>query len=119
MEKPRILICEDEEGVKEGLTLILKKDYSLSFAANGQEAIEYVKSKKADLIILDIKMPKVNGLLALKEIKAARSDIKVIIVSGYGMADMMQEALKLGASDYIVKPFKRQKVLESVKKALI
>ncbi len=118
MKKPDILICEDEEGVREGLSLILKKDYCLSFAANGKEAIKHVKSKKTDLVILDIKMPKLNGLTALKEIKSAMPDIKVIIVSGYGMANIIEEALKLGACDYIVKPFKRQRVLDSVKKAL-
>jgi len=118
MEKPKILICEDEEGMREGLNLILRKGYALSFAVNGQEAIDHVKAKKTDLVLLDIKMPKVSGLQALKEIKTISPDIKVIVVSGYGMADIVQEALELGACDYIVKPFERQKVLRSIQGAL-
>ena len=110
MVKKRILICDDEEGVRESLKLILEDDYSLSFASNGSEAIEEVKNSPVDIVILDIKMPKMSGFDILKEIKKISPRVKVIIASGYKSVETAKEAMKLGASEYITKPFDSEKV---------
>ena len=113
--KKKILICDDEEGVRESLKLILEDDYDLSLAANGNEAIEKVKKESPDLVILDIKMPKISGVDTLKEIKKASPNTKVIIASGYKSVEVAAEVMKDGASDYMVKPFESKEVLSKVK----
>lgn len=112
--KKRILICDDEEGVREALRLILEEDYDLSFATTGSEAIKKVKREPTDLVILDIKMPRMSGLETLKEIKKISPDTKVIIASGYKSVEAASEAIKNGASDYIVKPFDSKEVLKKI-----
>jgi len=114
--KKRILICDDEEGIRESLKLILEKDYDLTFAENGDDAIQKMRSNPADMTILDIKMPKKDGLETLKELKKMCPGSKVIIATGYKSVDIAQEALNLGASDYIVKPFDRDKIRKAVQK---
>ncbi|NQT07186.1 MAG: response regulator [Candidatus Omnitrophica bacterium] len=116
--KKRVLICDDEEGVRESLNLILEKDYDVAFATNGDEAVKYIKNNPTDLIILDIKMPKTNGIEALREIKKERPNIGVVIATGYQSAEIAEETIKLGASDYITKPFDRKNVLEIIKNCL-
>ncbi len=118
MKKKYILICDDEEGVRESLNLILENDYNISFAVNGGEAIEHIKKNPVDLVILDIKMPKMDGLETLKQIKRTKPAIKVIIATGYKSVETATEATKLGASDYIVKPFESKEVLQAIKKQI-
>lgn len=114
--KKRILICDDEEGIRESLKLILEKDYDLTFAQNGDEAVLAMKASPADIAILDIKMPKKDGLETLKELKKVNPSSKIIIATGYKSVDIAQEALNLGASDYIVKPFDREKIKKVIQK---
>lgn len=117
-EKKRILICDDEEGVRESLNLILGGDYDLAFTINGNEAVNYLKKHNADLVIMDIKMPQKNGLEALKDIRQQRPNIKVIMVTGYQSVETAKEATKYGIFEYITKPFESKNVKETVKKAL-
>ncbi len=112
----RILIVDDEEGIRESLKLILENNYDLFFAKNGQECIDVLKSEEINLLLLDIKMPKISGFDILKEIKKIKPFIKVIIVTGYKSVETATEAAKLGAVDYILKPFSSQEILEKVKK---
>jgi len=114
MAKKRILICDDEEGVRESLKLILEDDYALDFAENGIEAISKVKKNTFDLVILDIKMPKISGLEVLKELKKVSPLAKVMIASGYKSVEAASEAVKYGAVDYIVKPFDTSDVQNKV-----
>ena len=113
-KKPTILICDDEEGIRESFKLILEDQYDLRFATNGLEAIEMLKSFTPALMLLDIKMPKMHGLEILKQIKEARPVLPIIIVTGYQSVEMAQEALKCGAIDYIPKPFESQEILKAV-----
>jgi DNA-binding NtrC family response regulator len=116
MKKPKILICDDEEGIRESLNLILEKDYELIFAANAQECLNKLKAdKRIGLLLLDIKMPKLSGLDILKDVKSLNPSLKVIIVTGYKSVETATEASHLGADDYIVKPFESEEVLEKVK----
>jgi len=116
--KKRILICDDEEGVRESLKLILEDDYKLSFAKTGEEAAEKVKEGQIDLAILDIKMPKISGIDTLKMIRKISPKTKVIMVSGYKSVEAASEAINSGASEYIVKPFNTSQVLKSVEKTV-
>jgi two-component system response regulator AtoC len=115
-KRKKILICDDEEGIRESLKLILEKDHDLVFAQNGGEAINIVRTTPVDIAILDIKMPKMDGLETLKELIRINSKIKVIIATGYKSVDIAKEAINIGAVDYIVKPFDRNKITKVVQK---
>ena len=112
--KPTILICDDEEGIRESFKLILEDQYTLKFATNGPEALEMLKTLSPALMMLDIKMPKIHGLEVLKSVKKLRPNLPVIIVTGYQSVEMAQEALKLGAVDYIPKPFESASLQKTV-----
>jgi YesN/AraC family two-component response regulator len=117
-DKKRILICDDEEGVRESLKLILEDDYDLVFAASGNDAIEKVRKTPVDLAILDIKMPRMSGIEVLRSLKKILPSMKAIIASGYQSAEAAHESVKYGAGDYIVKPFDSKEVLRKVKAIL-
>ena len=112
--KPTILVCDDEEGIRESFKLILADQYNLKFATNGLEAIEILKTLSPDAMLLDIKMPKQHGMEILKQIKKLKPKLPVIIVTGYQSVEMAQEALKNGAADYIPKPFDSKQILKVV-----
>ena len=112
-KEPVILVCDDEEGIRESFKLILEDFYDLRFAKNGIEGLEMVKRSAPDLMFLDIKMPKQHGMDTLKKIKEARPDLPVVIVSGYQSVEIAQEAARYGASDYIPKPFESAQILRA------
>ena len=116
MKKP-IMVCDDEEGIREALKLILENEYDVIFAENGEAAVRKMKASPVDLVILDIKMPRKDGLQTLKELKRVNPAARVIIATGYKSVDTAQEATRLGAVDYLVKPFDRRVVLETVRNA--
>lgn len=116
--KFKIMICDDELGIRESLKLILEKDYELLEATNGRECLENLKENPVDLILMDIKMPKDSGLEILKQIKSINPAIKVIMVTGYKSVETATDAIKAGASDYIVKPFNSKDVLDAIQKVL-
>ncbi|MFC1549237.1 response regulator [Candidatus Omnitrophota bacterium] len=115
-KRKKILVCDDEEGVRESLHLILENHCDLDFASSGNEAIEKIKDGNFDVLILDIKMPVKDGLETLEEIQNIYPKLKVIIATGYQSVEMASKAVKLGAIDYITKPFERDEVLEKVNK---
>ncbi len=116
--KPLILICDDEKGTRESLKLILKSQYELAFAENGLDALAMLATLSPALLMLDIKMPKLHGLEILKEIKAVKPKLPVMIVSGYQSTEIAKEALKAGACDYVPKPFDSKTILGAVNRAL-
>jgi DNA-binding NtrC family response regulator len=119
MSKKRILICDDELGIRESLNLILKDDYDLSFCNNGSECLGCLAAgQEFDLVLLDIKMPRMSGLEILKNIKEKKPDLNVIIITGYKSVETATEAVKVGAVDYIVKPFSSKDILRSVERNL-
>ncbi|OCL17830.1 sigma-54-dependent transcriptional regulator [Gilliamella sp. wkB171] len=102
----KILIVEDELNLRKLLSLLLsEQQYQVVEASNSEEAIAIIKQQHIDLILLDNRLPKMSGLEALKIIKAINPDIYVILMTAYASVDTAVEALKLGAYDYIVKPF--------------
>ena len=117
--KKRILIVDDEEGVRESLKLILGEKYDLALAADGNECLKSLKSEpNIALVLMDIKMPRVNGLEVLRQIKSLNPQMKVIIVTGYRSVETAQEAIKMGAGDYVIKPFSSKDILGAVAKYL-
>ncbi|MDP2941371.1 MAG: response regulator [Candidatus Omnitrophota bacterium] len=118
MAKKKILICDDSEGVRESLKLIFEDSYELIFADDGFEAIVAAKKEAPDLVLMDIKMPGLNGIEAIKEIHKLNPKTKIICVSGYQYTESARQALQEGAADYIVKPFEEEDIKEVVKKVL-
>lgn len=116
---PKVLICDDEEGIRESLKLILEDHYDLILTEGGEQCLECLKNAEdIGIVLIDIKMPRVNGLEILKQIKQRWPDLKVVVITGYKSVETAAEASKLGASGYIVKPFKSKEILETVKSNL-
>lgn len=118
MKKRNILICDDETGVRESLKLILDEEFSLNYAGNGREAVDFVKTHEPDLAILDVKMPSLNGLETLKALKELKPHLKVLMITGYESSDVAAQAAQLGANDYLTKPFDRDRVRTKVQALL-
>jgi DNA-binding NtrC family response regulator len=117
--KNKILIVDDEAGIRESLKLILEEKYDLTVADKPEECLKILAGDpQIRIVMLDIKMPKINGLEILKQIKKLDPEIKVIMVTGYKVVQIAQEALKLGACEYIIKPFASRDVLDAVQKCL-
>ena len=112
--RKRILICDDQPNVRESYKLIFENDYELVFADNGHHALLWLAENKPDLVVLDIKMPRMDGLTALKEIKKLNPALPVLIVTGYDSVETATSALKAGAFDYLVKPFDPEQIKKIV-----
>ncbi len=99
--------------------ILLKGGFEIAGeATNGAEAVRLYQELKPDLVTMDITMPEVDGIAAVKEIKKIDPNAKVVMVSAMGQQAMVIEAIQAGASDFIVKPFQPDRVLEALKKAL-
>ncbi|WP_303861335.1 response regulator [Alkalibaculum bacchi] len=116
----RILIVDDAIFMRMKLKDILEKGgYEVvAEAQNGVEAIEKFKAESPDLVTMDITMPEMDGIAALKSIKEVKPDAKVIMCSAMGQQSMVMDAIKAGALDFIVKPFDNDRVIQSINKAL-
>ena len=115
---PRILVADDEEGIRESLNLILADEYDLTFASDGQEALHKATQGRFDLLILDIKMPKIDGLDLMKRLKEKNVTTPVLILTAYQSVELAKEAIRLGAVNYLPKPFERNSILEAIRGAL-
>jgi two-component system, chemotaxis family, chemotaxis protein CheY len=114
-----ILVVDDAAFMRMMIRDILSKEgYHIEEAVNGRDAVEKYDQCSPDLVTLDITMPEMNGIDALKEIRAKDPGARVLMVSAMGQQQMIVEALESGAMDFLVKPFQPTKVLETVKKCL-
>jgi two-component system response regulator PilR (NtrC family) len=119
MIKDKILVADDEQSMREFLDIMLKKEgYRVSLASNGEEVAKLVEDDLFDLVLLDIRMPKLDGISALKKIKANTPETIVIMITAYASADTAIKAMKEGAYDYITKPFKVEEIKLIIKNAL-
>ncbi len=119
MAKIRILVVDDELIVRESLIGWLKKHgYEVDSASGGNEALEILKQRDYDLIFLDIKMPDLNGIDVLKRIKEDYPHTLVVMITAYGSVETAVEAMKIGASDYLMKPFEPEYLAVLVEKLL-
>lgn len=96
--------------------LLSQEGYEVVEASNGAEAVEAYKAEKPDLVLMDITMPVMDGIEAVKNIKAYDSEAKVVMVTALGQRSMVLEAIRAGAKDFVVKPFQADKLLEAVKR---
>ena len=115
-----ILICDDAAFMRMMIKDILTKNgYNVAGEAeNGAKAVEKYNELKPDLVLMDITMPEIDGIQALKNIKASDAGAQVIMCSAMGQQAMVIEAIQAGAKDFIVKPFQADRVLEAVKKVV-
>lgn len=115
-----ILICDDAAFMRMMIKDILSKNgYNIAGEAeNGMKAVEKFKEVTPDLVLMDITMPEMDGIAALKEIKKIDAGAKVIMCSAMGQQAMVIESIQAGAKDFIVKPFQAERVLEAVKKVV-
>ncbi len=115
-----ILICDDAAFMRMMIKDILTKNgYNIAGEAeNGLKAVEKYNETKPDLVLMDITMPEMDGIQALKQIRAADPSACVIMCSAMGQQAMVIEAIQSGAKDFIVKPFQAERVLEAVKKVV-
>lgn len=119
MIKDKILVADDEQSMREFLDIMLKKEeYKVSLASNGEEVVKLIDNDLFDLVLLDIRMPKLDGISALKKIKAIAPETIVIMITAYASADTAIKAMKEGAYDYITKPFKIEEIKLIIKNAL-
>ena len=115
-----ILICDDAAFMRMMIKDILTKNgYNIAGEAeNGQKAVEKYAELKPDLVLMDITMPEMDGIEALKRIKATDPSASVIMCSAMGQQAMVIEAIQNGAKDFIVKPFQADRVIEAVQKVV-
>lgn len=118
-KKKTILIVDDEATVRFILKEILSFEFEIvGTASNGKEAFKKYKTLKPDLVTMDVSMPEVDGLAGLKNILEFDSAAKVVMITTVDHAEHAQELIEEGALDYIVKPFKRERVLSGIRKIL-
>ena len=119
MLEDKILVVDDEQSMREFLDIMLKKEgYKVSLASNGEEVLKYIGKDIFDLVLLDIRMPKMDGITVLRKIKSTSPETVVIMITAYASADTAIKAMKEGAYDYITKPFKIDEIKLIIKNAL-
>ena len=116
--KPTLLIVDDELGARQSLEVILEDDYRVLSVESGQEALETLQKESIGLILLDVNLLDMDGLEVLRKIKERDEEIDVIMVSALNLARKAVEAIKLGAYDYITKPYEPEDILSTVARVI-
>lgn len=116
---PFILIVDDQKAVRLMLELFFRGEgYLVKTATNGAEALHLVKAEAPDIVIMDVKMPVMDGLEALPLLKSASPETKIIMITGYADTTTLEEVWQKGASDFILKPFDLEVLNEHVRRLL-
>lgn len=115
----QLLIVDDETGIVEVLEKILAPTAKeIDTASNGREALEKIKTGKFDAVLSDINMPEMDGLELLARVREMQNEIPFVFLSGYGDQEKMRRALRLGATDFLDKPFQPEALIVTIEKAL-
>jgi excisionase family DNA binding protein len=118
-ERPRVLVVDDEASIRDLLAKTLAlAEYDVDVAPDGRAALERIRIYNYDLLIVDLKMPGIDGLTVIREAKRFRTDLPVIIITGFSTESTAIEAVNLGVSGYLTKPFRVPQVLAAAAKAL-
>lgn len=115
--RARILVVDDEASIRDLLVKVLK-DYDVDVVPDGRSAIELLRLYPYNLLIVDLKMPGMDGLSVIREGKRLRADLRVIIITGYSTEASAIDAVNLGVDGYLTKPFRVNQVLEQAAKAM-
>src|SRR4030042_5315330 len=119
MEKAKILIAEDEKAQRDLLEGFLKKEgFSVEAAANGREAVQKLKEDFFDIGVIDYKMPELDGLQTLREIRRLYPDLPIVMMTAYGTVETAVAAMKEGALDYLTKPIDLADILLMLQKVI-
>src|SRR5512141_1295747 len=118
MAQRSILVADDDASIRSLLKQLLADEgYAVIEAATGSEVIEQVKNRSPDLVIMDVRMPELDGIEALQKVKALAPRTAVLIMTAFGTSNFAIKAMELGAFDYITKPFELDKISHTVKRA--
>lgn len=116
MKKFDVLVVDDQFGIRYLLDIVIREGgHNVYTAQNGLEAVEMAQVIKPDVIFMDVRMPLMNGLDALKKIKQMLPEVKVFMMTAYGSEDVIDQALEYGASRCLIKPFDVEDILEILK----
>jgi len=115
----RVLVVDDELGPRESLRMLLKPAYQIQTAENGRTALDLLRRFQPDIVIMDIKMPEMDGLELLRHVKRADPSIEVVMITAYASLETVRHALTHGAFEYLIKPFSRQDLEDVVHRALM
>ncbi len=119
LEKKQVLIVDDEPNLRKILAAQLSRDgYDVLLAEDGEQGLSLLREHHIDLVVTDLKMPKVDGMTLLREALAEQPELPIVMITAHGTVDTAVEALKLGAFDYLTKPFDKDEVRQIVGKAL-
>jgi signal transduction histidine kinase len=113
-ELPQVLVIDDEMGPRESLRMLLKPNYRVHTADNVEAGLRILREKKPDAVISDIRMPGTSGIEGLRKIREIDPHVAVIMLTGFGALETAKEALRLGANDYISKPFDAREMREVI-----
>lgn len=113
-----ILVIDDELAPRESIRMVLKDQYCVATAPGAYEGLNIMEENPFDLVVMDIKMPKMDGITALQEIKKKHPDTEVILLTAFASLETARDAIRFGAFDYLIKPFDKDDVLVVVKKGL-
>lgn len=117
--KSRVLVVDDEESIREFLEIMLRKEgYEVTCAEDGQKALDIIKKKSVDLVISDLQMPNMTGIELLRQVRDQYPELLFMMITAFGTTETAVEAMKLGAYDYITKPFKIDEVRINIANAL-
>ncbi len=115
----KILVVDDAEFLRVRISKMLSGEgHDILEAENGLKAIETYKASKPDLVLMDITMPEMDGLAALKEIKSFDPGARVVMLTALGQESVVLQAIKSGSRDFVVKPFEKERVLSAISKLL-
>jgi PAS domain S-box-containing protein len=117
-DRPKVLVVDDEMGPRESLRMILKPRYEIETADSGEAALKTLNTFRPDLIFMDIKMPQMDGIELLRRIKGTDPSIEVVMITAYASLETVKNALTHGAFEYLIKPFSRQDLEETARRAL-
>ena len=117
--KPKVLVIDDESAIRDSLQMILEyEDYQFVGAASGQEGLAAAQRERPDVVLLDIKMPGMDGIEVLKQLHAADETLPVVMISGHGTTSTAVEAVRSGAVDFLDKPLSSERVIVTLQNVL-
>jgi DNA-binding NtrC family response regulator len=119
MRTIKVLVIDDEQIVLDSVSKILKEEnYNVDVSLSGRQGLDWAINNKYDIVLTDIRMPDIGGMRVLRDIKRAKPLLPVVMITGYATVQSAVQAMKLGATDYLEKPFTPEKLLEVVALAI-